>query len=130
MRRTPIRRGRPFRRGRPPARRTPLRRTTALKRRPFAPASAAQRARIRGRRCLVCSSATRIDPAHLIARSAGGCDDALCVVALCRSCHRRYDSGALDLVAYLEPARRAEAAHAVAHVGLAAALRRISGTRG
>ena len=78
----------------------------------------------------MCNSATRIDPAHLIARSVGGCDDALCVVALCRSCHRRYDSGALDLVAYLEPEHRAEAAHAVAHVGLAAALRRISGTRG
>jgi len=130
MRRTPIRRGRPLRRGRPPARRTPLRRTTALKRRPFAPASAAQRTKVKAARCLVCESHTRIDPAHLIARSAGGCDDALCVVALCRSCHRRYDSGALDLVAYLEPDHRAEAAHAVAHVGLAGALRRISGRRG
>jgi len=130
MRRTPIRRGRPLRRGRPPARRTPLRRTTALKRRPFAPASAAQRTKVKGARCLVCGSHTPIDPAHLIARSAGGCDDALCVVALCRSCHRRYDSGALDLVAHLEPDHRAEAAHAVAHVGLAGALRRISGRRG
>jgi len=130
MRRTPIRRGRPLRRGRPPARRTPLRRTTALKRRPFAPASAAQRTKVKAARCLVCGSHTPIDPAHLIARSAGGCDDALCVVALCRSCHRRYDSGALDLVAYLEPDHRAEAAHAVAHVGLAGALRRISGRRG
>ena len=129
MRRTPLTRRTALRRGRPPARRTPLKRT-ALKRRPFAPASAAQRAKVAGRRCLVCSSATRIDPAHLIARSVGGCDDALCVVALCRSCHRRYDSGALDLVAYLEPDYRAEAAHAVAHVGLAGALRRISNTRG
>jgi len=130
MRRTPIRRGRPLRRGRPPARRTPLRRTTALKRRPFTPASAAQRTKVKGARCLVCGSHTPIDPAHLIARSAGGCDDALCVVALCRSCHRRYDSGALDLVAHLEPNHRAEAAHAVGHVGLAGALRRISGRRG
>jgi hypothetical protein len=125
-----MRRGRPLRRGRPPARRTPLKRTTALKRRPFAPASPAQRVKVKGQRCLVCKSATRIDPAHLIARSAGGCDDAACVVPLCRSCHRRYDSGGLDLVAYLEPGHRAEAAHAVAHVGLAAALRRISATRG
>jgi hypothetical protein len=130
MRRTPIRRGRPLRPGRPPARRAPLKRTTALKRTAFAPASVAQRAKVKGRRCLVCASPTRIDPAHLIARSVGGCDDALCVVALCRSCHRRYDSGALDLVAYLEPDHRAEAAHAVAHVGLATALRRISNTRG
>jgi hypothetical protein len=129
MRRTPLARRTALRRGRPAARRTPLKRT-ALKRGPFAPASPAQRAKVAGRRCLVCSSPTRIDPAHLIARSVGGCDDALCVVALCRSCHRRYDSGALDLVAYLEPDYRAEAAHAVAHVGLAAALRRISNTRG
>jgi hypothetical protein len=129
MRRTPLARRTALRRGRPPARRTSLKRT-ALKRRPFTPASPAQRAKVAGRRCLVCRSATRIDPAHLIARSVGGCDDALCVVALCRSCHRRYDSGALDLVAYLEPDHRAEAAHAVAHVGLAAALRRISNTRG
>ena len=72
----------------------------------------------------------RMQERSIIARSVGGCDDALCVVALCRSCHRRYDNGALDLVAYLEPDHRAEAAHAVAHVGLAAALRRISNTRG
>ena len=51
------------------------------------------------------------------------------VVALCRSCHRRYDRGELDLVASLEPQHRAEAAHAVEHVGLVGALRRISGTR-
>lgn len=130
MRRTPLRRRRPLRRGRPLARRAPLQRSAALKRRPFAPASAAQRAKVTGRRCLVCNATTRIDPAHLIARSAGGCDDALCVIALCRVCHRRYDSGALDLVAYLEPEHRAEAAHAVQHVGLASALRRISATRG
>ena len=122
-----MRRHRALRRGRPAVRRTPPKRTTALKRRAF---SAAQRVKVKGRSCLVCHSATRIDPAHLIARAGGGCDDALCVVALCRSCHRRYDSGGLDLVAYREPDHRAEAAHAVAHVGLAGALRRISGRRG
>jgi hypothetical protein len=62
-------------------------------------------------------------------RSLGGCDDALCVVAPCRARHRRYDSGTLDLVAHLEPRHRAEAAHAVEHLGLAGALRRISGNR-
>lgn len=79
---------------------------------------------------MVCKTATRIDPAHLVPRARGGCDDALCVIALCRTCHRRYDSGGLDLVAYLEPGHRAEAAHAVLHLGLAGALRRISATRG
>jgi len=125
-----MRRRAPLHRGRPLDRRTPLKRTTPLERRAFAPASPAQRAKVAGRPCLVCNRATRIDPAHLVPRSLGGCDDALCVVALCRTCHRRYDSGELDLVAYLEPRLRAEAAHAVEHLGLERALRRISGRRG
>jgi hypothetical protein len=49
------------------------------------------------------------------------------VVPLCRAHHRAYDAGRLDLVPYLEPGCRAHAAHAVAHVGLVAALRRLSG---
>ena len=129
MRRSRIGRRTALRRGRPPARRTPLKRHTPLKRRTFTPASVAQRGKVKGQRCLVCRAATRIDPAHLVPRAVGGCDDALCVVALCRPCHRRYDRGELDLVAYLEPQHRAEAAHAVEHIGLAGALRRISGTR-
>jgi hypothetical protein len=70
-----------------------------------------------------------VDAAHLTPRSLGGCGDALCVTALCRRCHRAYDRGELDLLAYLEPAWRAQLAHAVGHVGLMAALRRISGLR-
>ena len=125
-----MRRRTALRRGRPPTRRARLKRVTPLKRVPCAPASAAQRAKVAGQQCLVCESDTRIDPAHLVPRSLGGCDDALCVIALCRSCHRRYDSGRLDLVAHLEPDHRAEAAHAVEHLGLAKAVRRISGRRG
>jgi hypothetical protein len=82
---------------------------------------------VAGRRCVGCGSEQRIDPAHLIPRSLGGCGDALCVVPLCRCCHRAYDSGELDLLAHLEPAWRAQLAHAVGHVGLIGALRRISG---
>lgn len=37
--------------------------------------------------------------------------------------------GELDLVPYLEPAWRLQRAHAVGHVGLIGALRRISGGR-
>ena len=48
-------------------------------------------------------------------------------VALCRRCHRTYDRGELDLLPYLEPAWRPQLAHAVGHVGLVGALRRISG---
>ena len=130
MRRGRIRRRTALARGRPPVRRTRLRRATPLQRAPFTPASAAQRAKVAGSSCLVCDATAPIDPAHLVPRSLGGCDHPLCVVALCRSCHRRYDTGDLDLVAWLEPDHRAEAAHAVAHLGLARALRRISGARG
>ena len=56
------------------------------------------------------------------------CGDPLCVVPLCRRpCHRAYDSGELDLLPHLEPEWRAQLAHAVGHVGLIGALRRISG---
>jgi hypothetical protein len=48
---------------------------------------------------------------------------------VCRDCHRAYDAGQLDLLPYREPAWRAQLAHAVGHVGLIGALRRISGSR-
>jgi hypothetical protein len=93
-------------------------------------ATDAQRAAVAGRCCIVCGTDHRIDPAHLIPRSMGGCGDPLCVAALCRRCHRSYDRGELDLLPYLEPAWRAQLAHAVGHAGLIGALRRISGMRG
>ena len=92
-------------------------------------ASESQRAAVTRRCCIVCGTEKRIDPAHLIPRSLGGCGDALCVVPCCRSHHRAYDRGELDLLPYLEPAWRAQLAHAVGHVGLIAALRRITGSR-
>jgi hypothetical protein len=92
-------------------------------------ATDSQRAAVVGRTCIVCGSDRRIDPAHLIPRSLGGCGDALCVVPVCRRCHRAYDRGELDLLPCLEPAWRAQLAHAVGHVGLIGALRRISGDR-
>jgi hypothetical protein len=51
------------------------------------------------------------------------------VVPACRFHHRAYDRGELDVLPYLEPAWRAPLAHAVGHVGLIGALRRISGRR-
>jgi hypothetical protein len=131
VRRTTIRRRRPLRPGTKPLRRTsaPLARRTPIERRPLAPASRAQRDAVRGARCIVCGTARAIDPAHLVPRALGGCDHALCVVALCRVHHRAYDRGALDLLPYLEPRHRAQAAHAVEHLGLAGAVRRLSGAR-
>jgi hypothetical protein len=120
MKRTPLRRRAQLRA------RTPLRRTTPLQRTPSLAATDRQRAAVAGRPCIVCAATLRIDPAHLIPWSLGGCGDPLCVVPACRQCHRAYDSGELDLLPYLEPAWRAQLAHAVGHVGLIGALRRIS----
>jgi 5-methylcytosine-specific restriction endonuclease McrA len=121
MKRIPLRRRASLRAKRPLRRKTPLQRTPSMA------ATDAQRAAVAGRTCIVCGTDRRIDPAHLIPRSLGGCGDARCVTALCRRCHRAYDRGELDLLAYLEPAWRDQLAHAVGHVGLIGALRRISG---
>ena len=108
---------------------TELRRTRPLRRTPSLAATERQRNAVAGCRCIVCGSERRIDPAHLIPRSLGGCGEVLCVVPLCRFHHRVYDRGELDLLPYLEPRWRSQLAHAVSHVGLMGALRRISQTR-
>jgi hypothetical protein len=122
MKRTPLRRRAPLRVNSKLRRSTPLARTASMA------ASERQRAAVAGRRCVVCGTDRRIDPAHLTPRSLGGCGDPLCVVPVCRAHHRAYDRGELDLLPYLEPAWRAQLAHAVGHVGLMGALRRISGS--
>lgn len=122
MKRTPLRRRAKLRA------RTPIRRTTPLRRTPSMTATEAQRLAVSGRPCIVCGATVGVDQAHLIPRSLGGCGDPLCVVPLCRArCHRAYDTGGLDLLPHLEPGYRAQLAHAVGHVGLITALRRISG---
>ena len=123
MKRTPLRRRAKLRA------RKPLRRTSPLQRTASMAATDAQRAAVAGRCCVVCGTDRRIDPAHLIPRSMGGCGDPLCVIPACRVHHRAYDRGELDLLPFLEPAWRAQLAHAVGHVGLIGALRRISGMR-
>jgi hypothetical protein len=106
----------------------------------FTPASDAQRRKVLGLPCLGCgregTAWLAIDPAHVTPRSLGGCDAPECVVPLCRDgagqgCHRAYDQGRLDLLPLLENqgAWRAEQAHAVEHLGLAAAFRRITNDR-
>jgi hypothetical protein len=115
-------------------RRAALRRTDRIKRRTpprrsgIAPASDAQRAKVAGQRCLVCGERPA-DPAHLVPRSLGGCDEPDCVVPLCRIHHRLYDRGELDLLPHLEPGYRTELAHGLTHVGLLALLRRVTGAR-
>jgi hypothetical protein len=96
--------------------RTPLRRTTPFARTASLAATDSQRLAVAGRPCIVCGAVHGIDPAHLIPKSLGGCGDPLCVVPLCRRpCHRAYDRGELDLLPHLEPAWRAQLAHAVGH---------------
>ena len=121
-RRTALRRQGSIERRTAPRRLTPLRRTLA------SPASEEQRARVRGERCLACGGRP-VDPAHLVPRSLGGCDDALCVVPLCRRCHRALDRGALDLLPRLEPRYRAELAHALCHMPLVRLIERVTGVR-
>ena len=121
MKRTSMRRRVPLRA------KTKLARAKALQRTASMAVSERQRAAIAGRCCIVCGTDRRIDPAHLIPRSLGGCGEELCVVPACRTHHRAYDRGELDLLPYLEPAWRAQLAHAVGHVGLVGAVRRISG---
>jgi hypothetical protein len=121
MKRTPTRRRARLRAKKQLRRTKPLQRTASMA------ASERQRDAVAGRRCIVCAAEARIDPAHLVPRSLGGCGDALCVVPLCRRCHRAYDRGELDLLPHLEPAWRAQLAHAVGHLGLIGALRGVSG---
>ena len=121
MKRTPLRRRAKLRARKQLQRRAPLHQSPAMA------ATEAQRAAVARRGCIVCGIDRRIDPTHVIPRSLGGCGDRLCVIPACRAHHRAYDRGDLDLLPYLEPAWRAQVAHAVGHVGLIGALRRISG---
>jgi hypothetical protein len=98
MKQTPLRRRVPLRA------KKPLRRSKPIPRTPTMAATERQRAAVAGLTCIVCSADRRMDPAHLIPRSLGGCGEALCVVPLCRLHHRAYDRGELDLLPYLEPA--------------------------
>jgi hypothetical protein len=127
MKRTSLRRRAELRARAPLKRGTALKRRAPLNRSPAMTASEAQRAAIAGLPCIVCGATGRTDPSHVIPRSLGGCGDPACTVPLCRTCHRAYDTGRLDLLPYLEPAWRTQLAHAVGHVGLVGALRRISG---
>jgi len=89
-------------------------------------ASPAQRVKVRDSVCRICG-ASEVDPAHVIARARGGCEDALCVIPLCRRHHRAYDhERTLDVLPALT---RDEQAHAVSHAGLVSALERTTNER-
>lgn len=93
---------------------------------PRTPASASQRRKVAGSRCLVCAG-TPVDPAHLVPQRLGGCASADCVVALCRTHHRLFDSARLALAPYLGPDCDRELRHALAHVGIVELRRALTG---
>jgi hypothetical protein len=93
----------------------------------------AQRAKVKLLVCLGCGREVdpdsdgewTIDPAHLVPRSGGGCDDVLCVIPLCRhrhivgeGCHPAFDRGDLDLHARIaRGGYEKELAHAIGEHG-------------
>ncbi len=93
---------------------------------PLVAASAPQRRKVAGSRCAVCGRRP-VDPAHLVPQRLGGCAQADCVIALCRTHHRLYDSGALALAPYLGRSHRRERAHALTHADRAALRRALEG---
>lgn len=109
----------------------------------ISPASNAQRAAVDGMACVGCGRMgtewLAIDPAHIWPRGNGGCDDALCVIPLCRTfagegCHREFDEGRLDLLRVIaQPDKweqwRAHAQHALEHCTPNELVERLSGAR-
>lgn len=100
-----------------------------MRRRSSFAASPAQQEKCHGAFCLVCDR-TPCDPAHVIDRSliTRGQDDALAVVALCRTHHDLYDRHELDILPELERWGRDELAYAVLRFGLISTLKRVSAT--
>lgn len=97
------------------------------KRKAVSPASAEQRERVRDRCCVNCGM-PGCDPAHLCPRSLGGCDDALCVIPLCRNCHRAFDHGAVDLEPVIALRQFSEErAHMASHLSLRQCMKRLNG---
>jgi hypothetical protein len=106
----------------------PLRRKTEIRPGPTRPravvatprvaASPEQRRKVAGSVCLVCGRSP-VDPAHLVPRRLGGCDSPDCVVALCRTHHRLFDTGRLVLAPYLAAELEHELRHGLTHVSCA-----------
>lgn len=105
------------------------RQNSTRKRSAVSPASVEQREKVRDRRCVSCGSSP-CDPAHLCARSMGGCDSADCVLPLCRECHRQFDLDGLDLEPVLALREfSVERAHMAGHLSLEQCRRRLRGER-
>lgn len=91
-------------------------------------ASPAQRKAVKETTCIYCGR-EGVDPAHLIPRGLGGCDDPLCVLGLCRRCHSQYDVGWLNILDIVREKYPDHWEHAVSHVGEGRAEWRLSNER-
>lgn len=117
-------------------RKTPLRRGSSKPRRsPLGHCTPEQKERVANQVCIVCGgSFDACQPAHVVPRghpkvSALAADDVRAVVPLCNEDHRSFDAGKIDLLPYLEPAWRDSQEWAAGTVGLASAMRSITGDR-
>lgn len=105
--------------------------SVSLERKPIIPmpriaASPEQREKVARQRCVVCGRRP-VDPAHLVPQRLGGCASPDCVIALCRTHHRLFDSGRLALAPYLGLGFRREKAHALLHVSARKLKRALKG---
>lgn len=117
-------------------RREPMeRKPSKIKQTPLGHCTPEQKARVAEQVCIVCGSAfNACEPAHVVPRghpsmSAVAADDVRAVVPLCHWDHRLFDEGKIDLLPHLEPAWRDSQEWAAGAVGLASALRSITGDR-
>lgn len=95
--------------------------------RAISPASPAQREKIKDRICVWCGDPAT-DPAHLCPRSRGGCDEAACVVPMCRICHTLFDQGEIDLESVIALRQYSvERSHMALHMSIAEMKRRLNG---
>jgi hypothetical protein len=110
-----------------------MKRGSKLKRTPCGRTTEEQKDRVAGQACVACRGhAGDCHPAHLIPRShpkmtEDAANDVRAVIPLCFAHHRLFDEGQLDLLADLEPAWRDAQEWAAGAVGLATAMRSITG---
>ncbi len=128
--RKPLARKSPRRQAEEEAGTRPRRRSTLKQGKGFQ-ASRAQRDKVRGLPCLGCRQEIPVDPAHIWPQGKGGCDHSDCVIPLCRTCHRSFDEGKLELLerlagteAWAEEQAHPILVHGVSPVEL---VRRLSG---
>lgn len=138
MKQTPLRRRTELKRGtKGPGRTTPLKAPHSAPKRSkgISPASTGQRAKVRDQSCVVCGRDrfdAPIHPMHLWPRGRGGCDDPLCVLAGCATCHQGYDVEGLDLLRVVTtnwPQYKPEFDHATTHAGPVEVLERLANAK-